>query len=51
MSGWWCGACGMPHDWRKPNRLLTLQVGDTANDQIVFLAYNDRRADVDDEPF
>ena len=20
MSGWWCGACGMPYDWRKPNR-------------------------------
>ena len=38
MSGWWCGACGMPYDWRKPNRLLTLQVGDTANDLQVLLA-------------
>ena len=26
-------ACGMPHDWRKPNGLLTLHRGDTASDQ------------------
>ena len=29
----------MPYDWRKPNHLLTLQIGHTANDQMVFLAY------------
>ena len=40
MSGWWCGACGMPCDWRKPNPLLTLQIGDTADDQIVLPAYS-----------
>ena len=33
-KGWWCGACGIPYDWRKPHRLLTLQIGDPANDQI-----------------
>ena len=25
VGGWWCGACGQPYDWRKPNRLLTWQ--------------------------
>ena len=40
MCGWWCGVCGMPYDWRKPNRLLTLQIGHTANDQMIFLAYS-----------
>ena len=25
----------MPHDWRMLNRLLTLQTGDTANEQVV----------------
>ena len=30
---------GMPYEWRKPHRLLTLQVGDT-RDQTVFLARN-----------
>ena len=39
MSGWCCGACGKPHDWRKPNRLLTLQIGDTMQKQVVFSAY------------
>ena len=29
----------MQYDWRKPNRFLTLQVGDTASDQVVFLAF------------
>ena len=29
MSGWWCGACGIPYDFRDPNRLLTLQIGDS----------------------
>ena len=32
VNGWWCGACGacgVPYCWRKPNRLLTLQIGDT----------------------
>ena len=28
-----------PYDWRKPNRLLTLQIGDAANEQVVFPAY------------
>ena len=28
----------MPYDWRKPNRLLTLQIGDTTSDQVVFSA-------------
>ena len=28
----------MPYDWRKPNRLLTLQFGDIANEQGVFPA-------------
>ena len=32
MGGWWCGACGQPYDWRKPNRLLSLQFGDTAKE-------------------
>ena len=31
---------GMPYDWRKPNRLVTLQIGDTANDQTIFPAYS-----------
>ena len=33
------GACGQPYDWRKPNRLLPLQFGDTTNEQVVFLVY------------
>ena len=37
MSGCWCGAHGQPYDWRKPYRLLTLQFGDTANEQAFFL--------------
>ena len=32
MSWWWCGTSGQ----RKPNRLLTLQNGYTANEQVVF---------------
>ena len=40
MSVWWCGACGMPFDWRKPERLLALQIGDTANEQVLFTAYS-----------
>ena len=39
MSGWWCEACGQACDWSKPNRLLTLQNGDAAQEQVVFLAY------------
>ena len=39
MSGWWCGSCGMSYEWRKPNRLPTLQVGVTVQDQIVCAAY------------
>ena len=31
ISGWWCGACGMPCGWRQLNRLITLQIGDTAS--------------------
>ena len=27
MSGWWCGACGQSYDWRKPSRLLVVQIG------------------------
>ena len=23
MSGWWCGACGQPYDWKRWNRLPT----------------------------
>ena len=38
MGGLWCDSCGKSYDWRKANRLLTLQVGDMAQDQIVFLA-------------
>ena len=34
-----CGVCGQLYDWQKPNRLLTLQIGDTANEQVVFPAY------------
>ena len=30
----------MPFDWRKPERLLSLQIGDTANEQVVFTAYS-----------
>ena len=37
MSGG--GAGGKPYDWRKPNRLHTLQMGDTAQEQVVFPAY------------
>ena len=40
MSGQWCGAFEMPYDWRKPNRLNTLQIGETANDQTVFPVYS-----------
>ena len=25
----WCGACGMPCQWRRPNGLLTMQIRDT----------------------
>ena len=28
----------MPYDWRKPNRLPNLQIGDTAQEQVVFPA-------------
>ena len=27
-----------PYDWRKANRLFILQIGDTANEQVVFVA-------------
>ena len=30
----------MPFDWRKLERLLSLQIGDTANEQVVFTAYS-----------
>ena len=40
MSGWLCGACEMPYDWRTPNRLVTPQIGDIASDQIVLRAYS-----------
>ena len=39
MGGWWCGACGQPYDFIKSDRLLTLQFGDTTNEQVVFLAH------------
>ena len=39
MSGWWCGACGRQYDSRKPIRLFTLQIRDTANEQVVFQAF------------
>ena len=39
ISGWWCGACGMPFKCRQPNGLLTLQIGGTTRDQVVFRAY------------
>ena len=29
----------MPHDWRKPNDFLTLLIGDTHRDRVVFLAH------------
>ena len=35
-----CVGCRLPFDWRKQNRLLTLQNEDTANEQVVFRAYN-----------
>ena len=38
VSCWWCGACGHPYDW-KPHCLLTFEIGDTANEQVVFTAY------------
>ena len=34
MSGSWCGARGQPCDWRKPDRLLTLQIGEATNEQV-----------------
>ena len=40
MSVWWCGPSGMPFDWRELERLLSLQIGDTANEQVVFTAYS-----------
>ena len=46
MSGWWCGACGMPYDWRKQNCLLPLQIRDTASDQTVVSAYSALGGDV-----
>ena len=39
MSGWWCGGCGQPCDWGKSNRLLTFQIGNTANEHVIFPAY------------
>ena len=33
IGGWWCGAGGMTYDWRKPNRLLTLHIGNTVDVQ------------------
>ena len=36
-----------PYDCRKPKRLLTLQIGDTANEQVVFPAYGARNGDCD----
>ena len=30
----------MPYEWQKPKRLLKLQIGDTANEQIVVPAYS-----------
>ena len=38
-NDWRCGACGQPYDWRKLDRLLTLQMGDRAQEQVVFLVY------------
>ena len=38
MSGWWCGACGQPYERIEPKRLVNLQVYDTANKDVVFLA-------------
>ena len=39
LSGWWCGVCGQPYDWRRPNGVLTLHIGDTAREQVVFPAH------------
>ena len=39
VHGWWCRAGGQPYEWSKPDRQFTLQIGDTANQQVVFPAY------------
>ena len=39
--------CGQLYDWRKPNRLLTLQFGDMAKEQVVFPAYRAPGGDCD----
>ena len=36
-----------PYDWRKPNRLLTLQIGDATNVQVVFLACGAQDGELD----
>ena len=38
----------MPYDSRRPNRLLTLQMGDTVTDQMVFPAYSALGEECDD---
>ena len=38
VRGWWCGASGEPCDWEKPNRLSTLPIGDTTQEQVIFPA-------------
>ena len=30
---------GIPYDWREPNGLPTLHIGDATQEQVVFLAY------------
>ena len=37
----------MTYDWREPNCLLTLQIGDTANNQMVFPVYSALGGDCD----
>ena len=37
MGSWWCGSRGLECEGREPIRLLTVQVGDTEQHQIVFL--------------
>ena len=38
-NNWWCAICGEMYDWKKPNRLLVVQKGESVNQAKVFRAH------------
>ena len=35
-TNWWCAICGEEYDWKRPNRLLVVQTGESVNQAKVF---------------